>query len=260
MKSASYWACLVIAFIAISVSVFVWMLEPVPRHLPDWTFYSALVWQFLALIFLAFAFRDCQISFLLAAFSVCCVMRCVGVNGFWFDLIPVLVAALSLLLAFFIVVYCDLHQPLKGLGLSAVDWQFTFFRLYLGFNLINHSAEKLFSGPGPFHQDVSAFISLGVPDPASFVLLAGLCEFAGAISLGLGFLTRLGALGTSVYLLVATVLGHHFNIGYIWALPGGGWEYPMLWTVFTVSYAFTGAGPYSIDGWIKRRKVNLVCR
>ena len=198
MKSASYRIFLAIALISMGVSLFLWVLEPVPRHLPLWTFNSVLIWQLIAFVLLIFAFRDCRLSFLLAAFSVFCVLRCIGVNGFRFDFIPVILSALSLIFAFFTVVYIDRRGPIIGLGLSGVEWQLTFFRIYLGFNLINHCAEKLFSGPGPFHQDVSAFISLGVPDASSFVLLAGLCEFAGAISLGLGFMTRLGAMGTSL--------------------------------------------------------------
>ncbi len=60
------------------------------------------------------------------------------------------------------------------------------------------------------------------------MLIAGIVEFAGALSIWCGILTRLGAICLAIYLMVATYLGHHFTNGFIWASPGGGWEYPVL--------------------------------
>ncbi|MDQ8040179.1 MAG: DoxX family protein, partial [Rickettsiella sp.] len=65
---------------------------------------------------------------------------------------------------------------------------------YIGFDLIAHCAEKLFSGPIPFQPNAKAFAVLGIPNSELFVKLAGLIELRGTISLGLGFFTRIGAI------------------------------------------------------------------
>jgi putative oxidoreductase len=119
--------------------------------------------------------------------------------------------------------------------------------MYIGFDIAAHAAEKLFAGIMPFQQVVQAFVNLHVPYPAFFVTLAGLCEFGAAIALGLGLLTRLGAIAAALYLVIATYLGNHFLLGFIWANAGGGWEYPVLWTVFTLIFAVLGGGRFSLD-------------
>ncbi|WP_306686816.1 DoxX family protein [Candidatus Coxiella mudrowiae] len=41
-------------------------------------------------------------------------------------------------------------------------------------------------------------------DPNFIVTLAGLCELRGTIAIGLGFFTRLGSIGITLYLLLFT--------------------------------------------------------
>tara|TARA_B100000989_G_scaffold256873_1_gene206230 strand:+ start:50391 stop:50972 length:582 start_codon:yes stop_codon:yes gene_type:complete len=168
-------------------------------------------------------------------------LRIAGIH----DIVPVVcLAGVQLLLLFIaLLVYLSQHKEVYSIWAGVM----TFIRLYLGFNLMAHGSEKLLAGPEPFMQDVSAFVTLGVPMPEFFVALAGVCEIAGAIAIGLGLLTRLGAICTALYLFIATYLGAHFTLGYIWANPGGGWEYPTLWIVFTLVFAVTGAGKLSID-------------
>jgi putative oxidoreductase len=98
---------------------------------------------------------------------------------------------------------------------------------------------------------VNAFIHLGVPAPEFFVILAGLCELGAAIALGLGLMMRIGAIGTVLYLLMATYLGHHFSLGFIWAAPGGGWEYATMWMVLILSFAISGVHRFSIDQYLE---------
>lgn len=139
--------------------------------------------------------------------------------------------------------------------------QLAFVRLYVGLDLVPHFSEKLFAGPVTRAGDVQAFEQLGVPNALQFVLLAGVIEFAAAIGVGLGVFTRLACVLTVVYLMVATLLGHHFLLGFIWASPGGGWEYPVLWSVLILSFVFGGGRWMSLDevisehiripGWIK---------
>jgi uncharacterized membrane protein YphA (DoxX/SURF4 family) len=131
------------------------------------------------------------------------------------------------------------------------EWQLFFIRLYLGFDLVPHFTEKLLAGAAVRAGDISAFIQLNVPHPVFMVWLAGLCELGGAIALGCGFLTRLGSFGLFVYLMIATILGHHFSNGFIWANAGGGWEYPVLWSVLVLTFVLFGAGNFSVDRYLK---------
>lgn len=136
---------------------------------------------------------------------------------------------------------------------SAFEWQLIFIRLYIGFDTIPHFAEKLFAGASVRMDDVTAFTQLGVPNPYWMVIIAGLIELGGALSLSMGFLTRLGSICFFIYLMVATTLGHHFSLGFIWASPGGGWEYPVLWSVVVISFCVLGANTFSLDSVLRDR-------
>ena len=125
--------------------------------------------------------------------------------------------------------------------------QLAFIRLYIGLDLVPHFTEKLFAGPATRADDVSAFQALGISDPLPLVLTAGVIEFSAAIGVGLGLFTRLAAICTVIYLMVATVMGHHFLLGFIWASEGGGWEYPVLWSALIVSFVFGGGRWMSLD-------------
>ena len=136
--------------------------------------------------------------------------------------------------------------------MTLADWHLTFIRLYIGLDFVPHFTEKLFVGAGPRMDDVKAFEQLGTPAPDALVWLAGLCELGAAIGVGLDLLTRLACIGTTLYLLIATLMGGHFALGFIWASLGGGWEHPVLWIVLILSFCYTGAGAFSIDGVLRR--------
>lgn len=233
------------------------------------TFFIVLL-SLLGIIALCLMYRYICIPFLLATFSVLSVLRILGLHKCFVPMIPVIFSLLCLVILFLYIAYHDVkrrpiilqHKPQAMFEMSAYEWHLSFIRLYVGFDLIAHCTEKLFAGKVPFQADVTAFMHLNVMDPTLFVRFSGLCELAGVISLGLGLLTRVGAIGTSLYLIVATIIGHHFLKGFIWALPGGGWEYPVMWSVFILSYVVLGADEFSIDGvldknfnlpiWLKR--------
>lgn len=139
-----------------------------------------------------------------------------------------------------------------GHSLTGADIHLTCFRLYLGLDLVPHFTEKLFAGPAARGDDVEAFTQLGVPDPLGFVILAGIVELAGSLGVGLGIFTRLAAVCLAAYLMIATVMGDHFSLGFIWASPGGGWEYPVLWTVLVLTFAIGGGHWLSLDEVIRR--------
>ena len=131
------------------------------------------------------------------------------------------------------------------------EWQLFFVRMVIGFIFVPHFTEKLFAGPVIRADDIHAFIQLGVPHALSFVYFAGVLEFCSCFAIGCGFLTRLGAIGAFTYMMVATIMGHHFSIGFIWASPGGGWEYPALWGTLLLSFAILGADTFSLDTALK---------
>lgn len=157
------------------------------------------------------------------------------------------------LLYFFYLAYTDIydieHEAFDDLPehyMIPDEWQLLFIRLYIGYDLVPHFTEKLFAG-SVRNADIAAFTALGIPDALPLVLLAGLIEFGAALSISCGFLIRAGAIGFSFYLLVASFLGHHFSDGFIWASPGGGWEYPVLLIILILSFALFAPYKFSVD-------------
>ncbi|OGO94080.1 MAG: hypothetical protein A3F41_04835 [Coxiella sp. RIFCSPHIGHO2_12_FULL_44_14] len=251
MQSIRYCFLLSCALLSMVAGLIYFFIYNASFNTPLWLFSAMVVWNVLAIFFLILTYRCYRVGFLLAMLAIVLILRSLGVNQLYALTLPSLSALLFMILLFFCMVYED--QKKRSLPLSLLEWQLTFIRLLFGLNLAAHCAEKLFAGPAPFHRDVLDFIYLGVPHPEYMVFLAGLLELGGLISLSLGFLTRLGAIGTALYLIVATVLGHHFSSGYIWASTGGGWEYPMLWILLILSFAVVGAGTFSVDAAIQAR-------
>ncbi|XBS71720.1 DoxX family protein [Acerihabitans sp. KWT182] len=136
-----------------------------------------------------------------------------------------------------------------------MQWQMTLVRLYFGFNWTGHFTEKLFAGQGSFNHLVQVFYNYGLTGhTAFFVILGGLVELSIAIGVGMGFLTRLAGFGGLAYVLVANFFGGHIFNGYTWnSKPNGGWEYILLLVVFFGSFMLSGAGKFSIDGWLISR-------
>lgn len=206
-----------------------------------------VMWLAISLAFtLIVAPRNFIIGYLGGLFALLAGWRIPGLLGVNLVAWSVLPAFVAFVAQFVDVVVTDLQRKPASL-LSAPEWQLTVLRIYVGFDLVPHFTEKLFAGPAPFNEDVAAFASFGLPMPAAFVFIGGLCEFGIAVGLGAGFLTRFAVVGGTIYFLIATVIGGHFFNGFIWASPNGGWEYPVLMMVLMMSYAFIGAGRFSVD-------------
>ena len=123
----------------------------------------------------------------------------------------------------------------------------TFIRVYVGLMFTPHFASHILGGPYQFKIYTLYFASLGLHMPAMQVLLAGSIELLSAIGLVLGLFTRPVALLASVYLLMSMLWGGHFQIGYVWALPGGGYEFGLFWAVIIAVFVVLGGGQNSID-------------
>jgi putative oxidoreductase len=122
-----------------------------------------------------------------------------------------------------------------------------FIRVYVGLMFVPHFGSHILGGPFQFNIYTLYFTSLGIPMPAAQVALAGAIELICAIGLTLGLFTRPVALLGSVYLLMSMLLGGHFRIGYVWALPEGGYEFGVFWAAMIAVFAVLGGGRDSVD-------------
>src|ERR1700730_18302561 len=128
----------------------------------------------------------------------------------------------------------------------------TFIRIYVGLMFVPHFGSHILGGPYQFEIYTLYFASLGLHVPAMQVVLAGSIELISAIGLTLGLFTRPVALLGSVYLLMSMLWGGHFQIGYVWALPDGGYEFGVFWAVIIAVFAVLGGGPLSVDDAIRQ--------
>jgi len=116
--------------------------------------------------------------------------RVAGLNSVDLVSYPLLFAFVAFVLQFFDCLRADLRRGTNRL-MTTAEWQLTFIRIYIGFDLVPHATEKLFAGPASFDADVNAFAGFGLPIPEFFVILGGLSELGITIGIGLGLLTRL---------------------------------------------------------------------
>ena len=136
----------------------------------------------------------------------------------------------------------------SSLNVSAL----TFIRIYVGLMFVPHFGSHILGGPIQFKIYTLYFSSLGLHMPVIQVLLAGAVELISAIGLVLGLFTRPVALLGSVYLVLSMLWGGHFQVGYVWALPEGGYEFGVFWAVVTAVFVVLGGGPLSVDNAIRQ--------
>ena len=88
---------------------------------------------------------------------------------------------------------------------------------------------------------VGYFQSLGFP--GSFAYLVMLGEIGGGLALILGAHTRVIALLLLPLMIGATL--QHVGNGWVFSGNGGGWEFPVFWTVLLFVQALLGDGAYA---------------
>jgi putative oxidoreductase len=88
---------------------------------------------------------------------------------------------------------------------------------------------------------VGYFQSLGFP--GSFAYLVMLGEIGGGLALILGAYTRVISLLLLPIMIGATL--QHVGNGWVFSGNGGGWEFPVFWTVLLFVQALIGDGAYA---------------
>jgi len=129
-------------------------------------------------------------------------------------------------------------ERLRPLGLLLL-------RCGLALVFLFHGYPKLFGKTAVF---VSAFAGIGLP--AYFVYIAGVVEVFGGLMLALGLYTRPAAL-LLLLDMVAAIWKYNLSEG-ISAL--GEYELPLVLGLAALAVATTGAGAFSLDHLIGRRK------
>jgi putative oxidoreductase len=130
-------------------------------------------------------------------------------------------------------------------------------RVTLGLVMFPHGAQKMlgwYGGHG-FSGTLNYFTGT-MHIPAFLALLAILAEFAGAIGLVLGLLSRLAALGIASVMTVAILMVHAANGFFMnWggSQKGEGFEYHVLALGLALVVLVQGGGKASVDSLITRR-------
>jgi len=124
-------------------------------------------------------------------------------------------------------------------------------RLVLGIVFFPHGAQKMLGwfGGGGFAATMAGMTKMGLPSAIVFLVI--LFEFFGSLSLILGFLGRLGAIGIGIVMLGAVFTVHLKNGFFMnWSMQAGkgeGFEYHLLVLGIVLAILVTGSGRWSID-------------
>ncbi|NYZ12352.1 DoxX family protein [Azospirillum sp. RWY-5-1] len=113
-------------------------------------------------------------------------------------------------------------------------------RVSLGVLLVAHGLLKVFVFTVP--GTVQFFETIGYPGVFAYAVILG--ELGGGLLLILGLYTRWIALALVPILVGATV--QHLPNGWMFASAGGGYEFPVLWTVLLFVQALLGDGAYAL--------------
>ena len=121
-------------------------------------------------------------------------------------------------------------------------------RAATGLFLVPHGAQKLFGLFGGYGIEATGqFFQTKLGLPPVMALITGLIEFFGGLALAAGFATRIAA-GFVTGMMAVAVLQVHLANGFFWT--DGGFEYPLLWGILTLTYVVKGGGRLSVDALI----------
>lgn len=136
---------------------------------------------------------------------------------------------------------------LCGIGRSLAPYTEPLIRVYAGIALVSHGYPKLFGGTA---SNAAFFESAGFRPGLMWAIVVGLTEVAGGVCLALGFFTRAAAVPILIFLLTAVV--YHSQFGFYWNTRG--FEYPLFWAIVVLHFLIRGAGGWSLDDYVRRRR------
>ncbi len=113
-------------------------------------------------------------------------------------------------------------------------------RLSLGVMFLAHGLLKLivFTPAGT----VKYFESIGYPGFFAYIII--LAEIGGGAALLLGLWTRAITVALLPIMVGATL--QHAGNGWVFSTPGGGWEFPVFWTLTLAVQFLLGDGAYAV--------------
>jgi len=252
--------------VAVAIIMIGWGLSVVLRQpVTAWFAASATIWMALLLIsafwqlrgsFTAIAALALATAVVSRLFSVLRLNPPASIAGLKAEDLDLLVATGPgvpefELLGWFLGALVFIHFILRAASVAASadsrevslnDSALMFIRVYVGLMFVPHFGSHILGGPFQFNIYTLYFESLGLHMPAMQVALAGSVELICAVGLTLGLFTRPIALLGSGYLLMSMLWGGHFHIGYVWALPAGGYEFGLFWAVTIAIFAVLGGG------------------
>lgn len=137
-----------------------------------------------------------------------------------------------------------LFGPPAGVNAPLTDAGLLVVRLFAGFALaFGHGLGKLPPSPG-FVEGVGA---MGFPLPGLFAWAAAFAEFAGGLLLAAGLLTRPASLLILFTMATAAFIRHAPD-------PFSGKEKALLFLFVALLFLLAGAGRYSLDALLARRR------
>jgi putative oxidoreductase len=139
---------------------------------------------------------------------------------------------------------------------TMADRHLVLLRVVLGLIFFAHGAQKVFGwfgGPG-YEPIMQWFTSQHIPAPLAWLAIAA--ELVGGLTLAVGLLARLSALGIVVNMTVATLtvgLPNGLFMNWFGQQKSEGIEFYLLAIVIGLTLVQQGAGPWSIDRAVARQ-------
>jgi putative oxidoreductase len=142
---------------------------------------------------------------------------------------------------------------LCSLGRTLAPFTEPLLRVYAGLALVSHGYPKLF---GATAANAVFFENAGFRPGLLWTIMVGLTEVAGGLCLALGLFTRVAAAPILIFLLTAVV--YHSRFGFYWNARG--FEYPLFWAIVVLHFLVRGAGPWSLDAYLRRSRAASAVR